>query len=253
MQLSALADRHQHLLSDGELLALMCVWALPGVTDVLEQFPLDIEPGAHVLARYYQGFASGVYPGTKALAERLSIQHPRIRDGACLVDQWVMSTDILAIFDSPSWRCLAVSVKPSSKVTNRVAEKLRLEEAYWLERGQAWHLFIGETIPVKARYSIRSMAPYVLPHAQPPPEVRQRVVDAIGEISSKSIAQALAAVQAEFRMCLEDAQALFWQGVWLGDLPVCLQSHFGRGGAALRRARPDVSPAWAPLLRSLAS
>lgn len=247
LQLSGVAGRHQHLLSDGELLALMCVWALPSVTDVLEQLPLDIEPGLHVLSRYHIRFAQTTYAGTKALAERFSIQHPRVRDGDCLVEQWVMSTDIVAIFDSPYWHCLAISVKPTSQLPRRVAEKLRLEEAYWVERGEKWQLFVVEEIPVKARYSIRSMAPYVLPYAQPSPDVRQRVVDAIGDISSTSIATALATVQDEFQVRLVDAQALFWQGVWLGDLPVCLQSHFGRGGNQLRRAQPEMLSTWNPL------
>lgn len=247
LQRSAIAERHQHLLSDGELLALMCVWALPGVHDVLEQCPLDLEPSEHILARYHLGFASGIYAGTKGLAERLSISHPRVRDGDRMVDRWVMTTDLVAIFDSPDWRCLAIAVKPSSKCTQRTLEKLQLEEAYWAERGQEWRLFVVEGIPVKARYAIQSIAPYVLPYAPPSPDVRQRVVGAIGDISRVNLATAIAAVQREFLTGLEDAQALFWQTVWLGDLPVCLQSDFGRGGSPLRRTRPGMSSICNPL------
>lgn len=229
LQWSGITGRHQHLLSDGELLALMWAWVLPGVVDILEQCPLDIESGPHVLARYHTDFAQGRYAGTAALAERLAIAHPRVREGERFVPSWVMSTDCVVILRQPEWRCLAISVKPASP-SRRDEEKLRLEQAYWRERGARWQLFIKDDIPVKLSYAVRSIVPHVLPYRPPTAETRRAVVEAVGEIATTTLARALEDLQQYLGIAPDTAQALFWQGVWLGDLPVSLEATVDRGG-----------------------
>lgn len=89
------------------------------VTDIREQFPLDLNR-------------------TKAIAERLGIKHPVDPHSK---DPIVMTTDfVIDITDAAGkWRQIARTVKQAEALNDlRVIEKLQIERAYMLEANVDW-------------------------------------------------------------------------------------------------------------------
>ena len=231
IQRSALAGgRQQHLLSDGELIALMLVWALPDVHDVLEQFPLNLEYGPELLSRYHIDFDSESYPGSLEICRRLALKHPRVLDGDHMVERWVMTTDLVVVRHAPKWQCIAISVKPDEQISRRAAELLKIEAGYWQAQNTPWVLLCMNQLSRKRRNAIMAISGLVLPN--PPPELilRHNILDALGNPSSVTLNQALIKISAALDVDGLSASRLFWQCVWLGDIPLSFECGFGRGG-----------------------
>ena len=79
----------------------------PKVTDIREQFPLSLNE-------------------TLKIAKAQNLRH-----GSDDGEYKIMTTDFL--IDLPG-KQLAISVKPFSKITKRVIEKLQIEKMYWASR-----------------------------------------------------------------------------------------------------------------------
>ncbi|MCG5076246.1 TnsA endonuclease N-terminal domain-containing protein [Paraburkholderia tagetis] len=113
--------RVHHLLSDIEYRHFLLLDWAEAVTDIREQFPLD-------LAR------------TQTIAEEAGIAHPREPGTG---DIQVMTTDFLCVVENAGGRRLfAWAIKPAAKLDDpRVVEKLEIERRYWKAQGDIeWHI-----------------------------------------------------------------------------------------------------------------
>lgn len=146
------AGRVAHLLSDLELAYLLVLDWSEHVTDIREQFPLDIT-------------------ATKEIARIHGVRHPNIRG-----EDIVMSSDFLASTAKPHMPLFAVQVKPSSELTKiRVREKLAIEEQYWLSLGIPFQLVTEKALSKNMLYNIRWCFPCI--RLQFPEEVNLKIVD----------------------------------------------------------------------------
>jgi hypothetical protein len=114
-------NRIHHLLSSLETMAFTLFDNDIHVTDIREQYPLDLGE-------------------TLRIAYHLGIPHPRIND--CW---YTMTTDFLV--DMDSGQQIARAVKPKSELDNpRVREKLQIEEAYWKKHHVEWAVLTEENL-----------------------------------------------------------------------------------------------------------
>ena len=114
------SDRIHHLMSSLERDLFLILDYDPEVTDIKEQYPLDLKE-------------------TLLIAAGLGIKHPE-------ANGWpnVMTTDFVYCRNKV-WH--AIAVKPSSELDNqRVAEKLDIERRYWEKAGIDWKAMTEKTI-----------------------------------------------------------------------------------------------------------
>lgn len=107
--------RVHHFFSKLESSYFYCLEWSPFVTDIREQFPLQIDT-------------------TLEIAERLGIKHPYVNH---LNDYAVMTTDFLVDVNADNKpRMLARSIKPESELASkRTIEKILIEKTYWEDQG----------------------------------------------------------------------------------------------------------------------
>lgn len=137
-----LNGRSVHLLSQGEL-DLYCIlrWN-EHVTDIREQFPLELEK-------------------TTAIARELNI---RPVNNA----KTHMTTDMLVTMDNGtkvaySYKTKKEEVYGSGKQAARTAEKLLIEKQYWSRQGVKWKLVFRENIDHLTALNIRDVVRYYDP------------------------------------------------------------------------------------------
>jgi hypothetical protein len=149
-----------HLLSDGELGEQLFATMLPNLDDSLEQHKLTPEDSPHPLLAYGAPVSDELFPGTLRLAEELGIRHPKVY-GKGESDDWVMTTDLVLVFDRPgeARTMLALAFKPKGWDKSRRAKQLlRLEREYWLRRGVPWLLITPELYDKRVLMTLRRIA-----------------------------------------------------------------------------------------------
>ncbi len=221
--LLAWRGRHIELLSDLEWVACSFAIMAPGLIDLREQFPLSLEEAAHELAAYDISQSCHRYPGSRDLAQRLGIVHPRI-SGEGVQAPWVMTTDLLLTLqradDQPE--LLAVACKCAQDIqSRRTVEKLRLEQAYWKARGVRWLLITPTLYEASVGLTLRRTIPWGL-EREVPAAVRSIAVRVATACAGHTLTHALARIAEEVG-ALDLAQTAFWQAVWRGELTLDLR------------------------------
>lgn len=118
--------RTHHLLSKLELQAFFCFDWCQTVTDIKEQYPLDLKE-------------------TLAISQLLIIKHPKI---PATNEASVMTTDFLvSIWDGFEVTKIAINTKYAKELNRkRVIEKLEIERDYWKRRNIKWHILTNNDI-----------------------------------------------------------------------------------------------------------
>ena len=128
--------RTHHLFSDLELAVFLLLEWQKDVTEIREQFPLQIE-------------------FTREIAETHGIPHPAMSG----VPQY-MSSDFLVDTSRPDEPRFALQAKYSSELQKpRVIEKLELERRYWEHKGVPWRLITEKEIPSTVVANIKWLYP----------------------------------------------------------------------------------------------
>jgi hypothetical protein len=124
---SPLNGRVQHVLSQLEGNWLRAFNALPDLTDVREQFPLDLAE-------------------TILIAEQLGIVHPtdpKTKE-LCAVTTDFLLTRAVQLGQVE----MAIAIKPSSDLgSTRTLEKLEIERVYWSARNITWRILTEHELP----------------------------------------------------------------------------------------------------------
>jgi hypothetical protein len=122
--------RVHHLLSDIEYRHFLLLDWADEVTDIREQFPLDVDD-------------------TQAIAADAGIAHPREPRTR---DLQVMTTDFLCVLGAgANRRLVAWAIKPAKELNNaRTIEKLEIERRYWALKGEVeWHISTECELPME--------------------------------------------------------------------------------------------------------
>lgn len=124
---SPLHGRECHLHSQLEADWFYAVHALPGIQDIREQYPLDLEE-------------------TLAIAQQLEIKHPT---DPKTQEPCVATTDFLLTFrDGQRQVDKAIAIKfEADLASERVLEKLEIERVYWSARNIEWQILTEKELP----------------------------------------------------------------------------------------------------------
>lgn len=116
--------RTMEFLSDHEYAAFLELWWDEDVTDIREQYPLDLNQ-------------------TLRIAAQLGIKHPSDPRTGVLLRQ---TTDLLATKSKLGYETLSAwAVKDKSDIQKiRITDKLEIERRYWHEKEVPWELVINE-------------------------------------------------------------------------------------------------------------
>jgi hypothetical protein len=217
--------RQRELLSDQEWGGLNFAGLLTNLVDLVEQFPISQDPALHDLARWQVGCSLEQFPGTLEIAVKLGIKHPALKDG----DEshvWTSTTDLLLVLRNQreELMLLAVSCKPSSVLTKRAKELLRLEKTYWNLRGVEWLLITPEQYEKSVGLTLRRSSPWGFDEPASATEMRvacKVVRSAPWQPYSDVIQQLTDRFGGDTHR--HEAQRALWQAVWRGLLPVDLR------------------------------
>lgn len=220
-------DRQRELLSDGEWTGLNFASMLPGLVDLVEQFPISKVDGAHELSRWLVGIGRQTYPGTLTLASQMGIKHPVVTD----IDEtviWTSTTDLLLVLRTPGagkMNLLAVSCKPSEALTPRAKQLLTLEKTYWEARGVTWLLITPAQYDKRVALSLRSTSAWGLakPAAEPELDIAAHVVRSMPFHPYSDVINRLTEIFGGGEQHVYLAQRALWQSVWQGKLPLDLR------------------------------
>lgn len=216
-------DRLRELLSDGEHVEQLFASQLNNVEDALEQFPLDLEDGPHLLTQYGEGQEWVHYPGIHALATQLNTKLPVVHDDG-EQDDWIPSTDLVLTLRNPdgALSILALAFKPKGELDNqRKRQLLGLEREYWQCRGSTWLLITPELYDAKVADTLKRIAPWAL-GVTASTEAKNIAVQIARNFAGQSVTYTLNAIAKELGDH-EQAQRALWQVVWHGELPVDLR------------------------------
>jgi hypothetical protein len=85
---------------------------------------------------------------TREAAFELGVDHPAIRHLGTMTDI-IMSTDLVVTFERPGGMLErhAFAVKRAKDLTERIVEKLAIEQAYWAKRNIPWSLLLDTHLP----------------------------------------------------------------------------------------------------------
>jgi len=138
---SALIGRTCHMLSKLETDWFHVFHAVPGLTDIREQFPLDLQE-------------------TLEIATRLGIIHPT---DPRTKQPCVATTDfLLTIQDGLRVMETAVTVKPSADLASpRTLEKFEIERIYWSARNISWRILTEKELPAGLVKNMRWLQPHI--------------------------------------------------------------------------------------------
>ena len=215
--------RQRELLSDGEWVDTFFATMLPNLKDIREQFPLSADSSRHELADYVVDAPAGEYPGTKEIAERLGLSHPKIsRDGESVA--WIPSTDLVLLLVAPGGKLklLAVAIKPSATLTKAMRRSLELEKAYWDARQVPWLLITPEQFDIRVALTLRCSMPWAL--GDKVVEEDKKIATSIAfKGNGRSLTYVLETISQVLYGDFDRAQRAFWQSVWCGDIPLDLR------------------------------
>lgn len=221
--------RLHDLLSDGEFRAQAFILMLPGLEDVLEQFPLDHDASLHPACAYFFHADQSLYPGTVAVADQLNISHPlckgKVTDRKTPLSTvlWTMTTDFLVAMkgENQTLKFLAVSIKPSViGLKERDLDLMRIEREYWSSRSIDWLLITQDQYEKAVGLTLARSACWALAPAAPKLHL-ETAVRLARESPSGSLCDLLASISDELGS-LECAQCALWQSIWSGALLVRL-------------------------------
>lgn len=138
---SPLHDRTWHLHSLLETDWFYAFHALPGLKDIREQFPLNLDE-------------------TIRIADQLGIMHatdPKSQEPC------VVTSDFLLTFQEGLREVeKAIAIKPSSDLASRrTLEKLGIEHAYWSARNINWRILTEKELPRIAAKNMRWLLPHI--------------------------------------------------------------------------------------------
>ncbi len=216
-------DRQRELLSDGEWVCLLFGTLLNTVKDVREQLKLSLDDSPHELEHYDARYTGQSFPGTRSIASRLGIKHPRVT-GEGRSSDWIMTTDQLVLLQGMDGHLelLAVSYKPDCEaLTKRNRQLLSIEAAYWAARSVQWILITPDLFEESVGVTLRRTAPWGLGAPVSPAAIRAAVI-----ITEQFLGHSLNFTLDALKNQLGDidlAQRAFWQAVWCGALPVDLR------------------------------
>ncbi len=216
-------DRQRELLSDGEWVGSLFATMLTTLEDLREQLKLSLDNAAHELGDYDARFMGQICPGTKSIAKKLGIKHPRV-NGEGQSEDWVMTTDQVLLLQNldVSKKLLAVSYKPNYEaLTKRERQLLSIEAAYWAARSVQWILITSDLFEESVGITLRRTAPWGLGEPVSTAAVRVAV-----STTEKLLGHTFTFTLDALTLQLGDvdlAQRAFWQAVWCGSLPVDLR------------------------------
>ncbi|WP_029148312.1 TnsA endonuclease N-terminal domain-containing protein [Methylophilus sp. 5] len=215
-----LSSRPHHLLSDKEYVAYLFARIVPGLVDIREQFHLSQEDSRHELSAYSLGYWSGLFPGTLTIAKEFGIKHPRIQNRTDA--PWPNSTDLLLTLKRDgSLSLLAISVKPDSKLSDRVKKLIELEKRYWEARSVDFLLITPETYLESVMINMTTYSPWGHDRSSSA-ELLLRIKSFSKDIDGLPLSHALRTIKDRLNVSNQEAQNLFWECVWKGILPVDL-------------------------------
>lgn len=206
---SPLHGRTCHLHSQLETDWFYAFHALPGLKDLREQYPLELEE-------------------TLAIADQLGIVHPTDPKSQ---EPCVATTDFLLTFQD-GLRELegAIAIKPAADLASeRVLEKLEIERVFWSARNIDWRLLTEKELPRALVKNMRWLSPHLdLPESG---EFTAELVLRVRKVMEPNLrngARSLVAIAAECddrlglmpgaALCV--ARHLIGIGVWPVDLSV---------------------------------
>lgn len=215
-----ISSRPHHLLSDKEYVAYLFARIVPGLVDIREQFHLSQDDSRHELSAYSLSYWSDLLPGTLTIAKELGIKHPRIQNRIDV--PWPNSTDLLLTLKrDDALSLLAVSVKPDSKLSDRVKNLIALEKRYWEVRAVDFLLITPETYLESVMINMTVYSPWGHDKSSSA-ELLLRIKSFASDIDGLPLSQALRTVKDRLNVSDQEAQGLFWECVWKGILPVDL-------------------------------
>jgi len=217
------SGRQRELLSDGEWVETFFAVMLPNLKDLCEQFRLSPDFQAHELAGYTVNAPAGVFPGTKAIAEKFGLQHPTVSGDGETVD-WTPTTDLLLLLESHAGvlALLAVAVKPTAQLTRSQRKALALEKAYWDARQVPWLLITPDQFDSRVALTLRCSMPWALGDRVKEEDKVIATSEAF-KCNGRSLTYVLEAISRMLGGDTDHAQRAFWQAVWCGDIPLDLR------------------------------
>lgn len=233
--------RLHHLLSDLELVAFGFASMLPNVLDLREQFPLATQGHDEELGAYEANRARPDLPGTIDIADALGVRHPAVRQ-ADAVEPWVLSTDLLLTLRSRDGRTglLAIAVKTAEELqSRRKLDLLRIERDYWRIQDVFWLLVTPALFDAAAATAIRIGMLWAIGQPAIEPSLLVACGDLAPDLDGRSSREAFAKISRTLNVDTFDAQHVFWQAVWCGNLPIQLIG-FDRPNSLIRVVSPEV-------------
>ena len=215
-------ERHRELLSDGEMVGLLFATMLTNLGDLREQHKLSLEDGQFELSEYDIRFSDHLVPGTRSIAKKLGLKHPRV-NGDGRSEYWQMSTDQVLVLkqDPGELELLAVAYKPDRWLSKRGQELLRIEKEYWAARCVTWILITPDIYEESVGVTLSRVAPWAL-GAQASPQAVEAAVAIANHCLGHSWTYTHDVI-AEYLGDADLAKRAFWQAVWFGILPVNLR------------------------------
>jgi hypothetical protein len=128
------SGRTHHLLSQLETRVFQLLDFSEDVVDIREQYPLDLGT-------------------TLTIAKEFELKHPAVKSVPIR-----MTTDFFVKMHDKS---IALSVKPSKSITNRVAQKFAIESKYWSDKKVSWHIITEKEIPMMLMQNIERLRGHI--------------------------------------------------------------------------------------------
>lgn len=207
--------RTHHLLSNAERDYLTVLEHERSIIDIREQYPLLTQAETQAIATSLN-HRHPVYPGTQVPV--------------------VMTTDFLITFvdSSDEVRLAARSVKYRKEfeeadidVRNRMAEKLAIEEKYWLARGVEWKLILHENLGLTKIANLTILRSYANIHPSLPTEKNiHNLIEFVSECETDQLPLKVILDKASKYVFIDykSVKSLFHHLLWIGRLEMDLTS-----------------------------
>lgn len=208
-------QRTHHLLSNAERDYLTVLEHEKSIIDIREQFPLLTQAETQAIATSLN-YRHPVYPGTQVPV--------------------VMTTDFLITFvdSADEVRLAARSVKYRKEfedadidARNRMAEKLAIEEKYWLARGVEWKLVLHENLGRTKIANLTILRSYANIHPSLPTEKNiNNLIEFVSECKTDQLALKVILDKASKYVFIDykSVKSLFHHLLWIGRLEMDLTS-----------------------------
>ncbi len=200
---------------------------LRDIDDFRMQAALSLGLHAGNITAYGERAARSAYPGTRAIAKQLKVRHPMI-GGKGDRRPWRMSTDAVATLRAKHKRTLLAlswKDKPWKCLSRRTRELLSIEREYWLCQNAEWLLLTPELMTEEMIVAVTRAAGWVFGLA---PERESALLEASTFVLSLrcqvTYSQCFSLICKHFNCDVTRSQALFWQAVCKGFLPISWRS-----------------------------